>query len=279
MPADYHMHLARDAEPLGPDRVTLEHVDRYRRAAQACGLAEIAITEHVYRFSVAAGWVDDAGWRDGCVADIAAYAALLAEAAAETGAPAVRAGLELDWVPGHEREIAAVAAGHDWDVVLGSLHRLGPHEIDNPANSVWETASEAEVWERYVDGWCDAAASGIYDTMAHPDLAKVFGSRPPDPARLHGRMIDAAAAAEVCVEVGSAGYRRALGELYPAPELLAGFARAGVPVTLGSDAHHPAGVGRGLERALAELVAAGHRSVTVFRRREPRRLPVAALSG
>ena len=267
------MHLAGDTQPLTDERLTVEHVARYWRVARSRGLAEIAVTEHVYRFSVAAGWIDHPGWRDGCVCDVEDYVRLLTAAAA-AGLP-VRAGIELDWVPGREPEIAAVAGGHPWDVVLGSYHWLGLREIDHRANSVWETASEADIWERYVDGWCDAAASGIYDTMAHPDLAKVFGSRPPDPKRLYGRMVEAAAAAGVCIEVGSAGYRRALGELYPAPDLLAGFARAGVPVTLGSDAHDPAGVGRDLDRALTELAAAGYRAITAFRGREPRELPLA----
>jgi len=274
VPADYHMHLAGDAEPLTADLLTVDHVARYWQTARAHGLSEIAMTEHVYRFSVAAGWIDHPGWRHGCVVDIAAYVSLLREVAA-AGLP-VRAGIELDWVPDRRDEVAAVAAGHPWDVVLGSYHWLGVHEIDHRANSVWDTAGEAEVWERYVDGWCAAAASGIYDTLAHPDLAKVFGSQPPARDRIHRRMVEAAAAAGVCIEVSSAGYRRALGELYPAPDLLAAFRRAGVTVTIGADAHGQADVGRDLDRARVELAAAGYRSVTLFRGREPRQVELAA---
>ncbi|HUZ84891.1 MAG TPA: hypothetical protein VMU66_09360, partial [Gaiellales bacterium] len=63
---------------------------------------------------------------------------------------------------------------------------------------------------------------------------------------------------------------------YPDPQLLAMFRTAGVPVTLGSDAHAPADVGRDFDLARAELARAGYRSVTVFRRREPQSVPLAS---
>lgn len=267
------MHLAGDGEPLSDDRLTVEHVARYVEAAARAGVAEIAFTEHVYRFAVAADWIDHPGWRDGCTRDIGVYAGLLADAGA-AGLP-VRAGLELDWVPGRAGEIAAVCAAHDWDMVLGSYHWLGGREIDHRANSVWEVSSVEDVWERYVEGFCAAAASGIYDSMAHPDLAKVFGHRPqPRPLKLYRRMIEAATTGGVCVEVSTAGYRRALGELYPDPVLLSMFNAAGVPITLGSDAHSPDDVGRDFDRALAEVARAGYRSITGFRRRERYELPL-----
>lgn len=125
----------------------------------------------------------------------------------------------------------------------------------------------------YVDGFCQAARSGLYDSMSHPDLAKVFGHRPdPGPLDLYAEMADAAAAGGVCIEVSTAGYRRALGELYPARALLRLFAERGVPVTLGPDAHAPRSVGRDFPRALAELRAAGYRRLTVFDRRRRRQV-------
>ena len=115
-----------------------------------------------------------------------------------------------------------------------------------------------------------AAASGIYDSMAHPDLAKVFGQRPDRPQVLYRQIADGFEAAGVCAEVSSAGYRQTLDELYPDPELLAMLHERGVPVTLGSDAHAPERVGRDFPRALREMHAAGYRTLTVFDRRERR---------
>jgi histidinol-phosphatase (PHP family) len=87
-------------------------------------------------------------------------------------------------------------------------------------------------------------------------------------------MVEAVAEAGVCIEVSTAGYRRALGELYPAPQLLRMFAERGVPATLGSDAHAAEDVAHDFPRALAELSAAGYRTLTVFRRRDRRQVPM-----
>ena len=46
-------------------------------------------------------------------------------------------------------------------------------------------------------------------------------------------------------------------------------------MTLGSDAHAPAGVGRDFDRALGELHGAGYRTITVFDRRERRQVAFA----
>ncbi len=87
--------------------------------------------------------------------------------------------------------------------------------------------------------------------MAHPDLAKVFGHRAPEDVRerLYAEAAEAFAAAGVAVEVSTAGLRKPVGELYPAPTFLAACRRAGVPATLASDAHRPEDVGRDFDRA------------------------------
>ena len=94
--------------------------------------------------------------------------------------------------------------------------------------------------------------------MSHPDLAKVFGYRPgPEPlAEMYREMADAARDGGVCIEVSTAGLRKLVGEMYPAPALLACFAERDVPITLGADAHAPAGVGAHFDRA-RELARAG----------------------
>jgi histidinol-phosphatase (PHP family) len=48
--------------------------------------------------------------------------------------------------------------------------------------------------------------------------------------------------------------------------------RREVPVTLASDAHRPADVGRSFDRALAVLRQIGYRTITVFDRRDRRQV-------
>jgi histidinol-phosphatase (PHP family) len=260
------MHLADDAEPLDDDAIALEHLARYVAVARDRGVAEIGFAEHVYRFREAAGWIDHELWA-APAAEIDRYVDAV-RAAADAGLP-VRLGLELDYVAGAEPRIAALAAPYPWDYLLGSVHWVPGGMVDYAAASIWDTVSVADVWERYVDAWTAAAASGLYDSMSHPDLAKVFGHRPdPKPYRLYDAMADAAAAGGVAVEVSTGGLRKAIGELYPDPELLSRFRARGVPVTLGADAHRPEDVGRAFDRAVAALAGAGYTTVTRFRARE-----------
>ena len=78
----------------------------------------------------------------------------------------------------------------------------------------------------------------------------------------------------VCLEVSTAGLHKPVGELYPDPELLALAHGSGIPITLASDAHVPANVGREFERGIAHARAAGYDTVTVFDRRAARQEPL-----
>ena len=272
MLTDYHMHLVLDDQPFGDDSFTLPHIGRYADAAAGRGIDEIGFSDHVHRFREARRWLDPPLWQDDAIERLQRYHDAVT-AARDAGLP-VKVALEVDYLAGRETEIRAVVDAFEWDYLLGSVHLLDGLAVDWDAAPGWERYPADEVWRRYADAVCAAADTGIYDSMAHPDLAKVFGQRPPAADALYRRIADAFEAAGVCAEVSSAGYRRALGELYPSPPLLAMLHERGVPVTLGSDAHEPSGVGRDFDRAVAELHRAGYRTLTVFDRRRRRQEPI-----
>ena len=100
--------------------------------------------------------------------------------------------------------------------------------------------------------------------MSHPDLAKKFGYYPSfNLERLYNEMAEAARAGGRMVEVNTSGAYYACAEMFPAPGLLAAFCRAGVPCTVGTDAHVPANVARDIEKAYRLMYEAGYRTVTV----------------
>jgi histidinol-phosphatase (PHP family) len=90
------------------------------------------------------------------------------------------------------------------------------------------------------------------------------------------RALAALAASGVGLELNTRGtYRPGAAKVSPGPALLALAVRAGVPfVTLGSDAHQPEDVGRGLEEAVALARAAGVSKQCTFRRRRRQEHPV-----
>lgn len=173
-------------------------------------------------------------------------------------------GAEADWLPGREAETTVLwrsARDAGVEVLVGSVHFLDGWAFDDPHNvDQWDSRDIDAAYERYFAVWADAARSGYFDVMAHPDLIKKFGHRPSvDPRELYVAAASAAAQSGVLIEVSSAGLRKPVGEIYPAHDLLVAFREAGVGATVGSDAHSAEEVGLGIDEAYAALVAAGYR--------------------
>ena len=271
MLVDYHLHLAPDGVVLGATELSAARVAAYGDAARERRIGHICLTEHCHRFRQAAGLFDHPFWNESAKADLDAYVD-----AARTYGESVGCGLELDWLEGREQEIEALVATRGFDLVLGSVHWLGGLAVDHPDYAIWEELPADEVWRRYFTQVRAAAASGVFDVLAHLDLAKVFGHAASAQviASEHEQTADAIAAAGVAVELSTAGLRKAAGELSPAPALLRALHRRGVPITLGSDAHVPDDLGRDYGHALAAAHACGYRTVAVFRGRERRDVPL-----
>jgi histidinol-phosphatase (PHP family) len=180
----------------------------------------------------------------------------------------LKLGLEADFLFGREDRIANLLERRDWDYVLGSIHFLDGRSIDSEPSLV-ESVGVEEAWRRYYACLSQAAASGLFDSLAHPDLVK-----------MHGREIewdwDAVAGSldGVAIEVSSAGLHKPHGKLYPNPALLEAAHSHGLPITLASDAHVPQNVGRDLVRAVEYARAAGYETVTVFDGRTARQEPL-----
>jgi histidinol-phosphatase (PHP family) len=198
--------------------------------------------------------------------ELASYAHEVLDMAQRVKGLAVVLGAEADWIPGREAELAATRAEAEAagvSVLLGSVHFLDGWAFDDPHNlHEWDSRDVDQVWESYFETWCQAAASGVFDVMAHPDLPKKFGHLPGfDTRGIYADAARAAATGGVLIEVSTAGLRKPVGELYPGPDLLAAFRAADVRATVGSDAHAPEEVGYSIEVAYAALSAAGYDSV------------------
>jgi histidinol-phosphatase (PHP family) len=274
---DYHVHLRPD-EPDTPAAryFTPANAERFRVAASEHGIAELGASEHLYRFRQALDVWDHELWRSNAADDLDAYCAFVRE---ETD---LRLGIEADYVAGREDRLAELLAGRDWDFVVGSIHFLGDEAVDHPDWDIWErNASRPEkVWRRYFETLGEAARTGLFDVLAHPDLVKVWGGRRPrpegDPRRWYELAMDGIAESRVAIEVSTAGLRKPVGELYPDPAFLEMALDAGCPVALSSDAHVPEHVGHGYEVALEALDRLGVRELCVFERRERRLEPIGA---
>jgi histidinol-phosphatase (PHP family) len=257
---DYHMHLRDPDERI--DHTTAA-TERYVETAARRGVDEIGFTEHVYYFRQTRRIWDSAYQLERCVYDLDAYADAVVEAKRQ-GLP-VKLGLEVDYVGGRQDELAALLEPYPWDFLLGSVHWIEGLSVDSgPDQGIWAEAPVDEVWQRYLAALSELAASGHVDVLAHPDLAKIFGLRPDGP-------IEYPPLDGVALEISTNGLYKPVGELYPDVKFLTA---ARLPITLASDAHVPANVGRDFDRALELALAAGYETVTVFESRLARQEPL-----
>jgi histidinol-phosphatase (PHP family) len=270
---DYHVHLRQDEPDTPAERhFTDDNVDRYLEAARSRGIEELGVSEHVHRFRQSLDVWTHRFWRESAVDDLDEYVDFLA-------AGPLRAGIEMDYIAGAEERIAALLDGRPFDYVIGSVHFVGEGAVDHDRFDVWELEGRdpERVWGRYFETLAMAASSGLYDTLAHPDLVKVWGAGKPSPEgdlrRFYEPAVAAIAEAGVAVEVSTSGLRKPVGELYPARPFAELCVQAGVPFTLSSDAHTPDDVGRDYDRALEFMRDLGIAEICVFegrmRRMEP----------
>jgi histidinol-phosphatase (PHP family) len=271
MLTDYHLHLRPDEGDSDAERYfTPANAKRYRAAAEARGIGELGCAEHIYRFAQALDVWRHPLWRESAVDDLDDYVGFVRE---ETD---LKLGIEADFVAGREEQMATLLAAHDWDYVVGSVHFVGEHAVDHDGYEVWDhrAGPPDELWQRYFETLGAAARTGLFDILAHPDLVKLWGPRRPVPEgdlrRFYELAMDGIAASGIAVEVSTAGLRKPVGELYPAPAFLQMCVDAGCPVALSSDAHVPEDIGRDYDAALELLKSVGVTELAVFERRERR---------
>ena len=193
----------------------------------------------------------------------------------------LRLGIEADFVEGAEDRTANLLEARDFDYVVGSVHFVREGAVDMDDYSVWDSGRSAEeIWRRYFQTLGEAARSGLFDVLAHPDLVKMWGGERPLPEgdlrRYYELAMDGIAESGIAVEVSTAGLRKRAQELYPAPAFLEMCLQAGAPVALSSDAHRPQDVGADYDQALELLDGLGVGELCVFERRERRLEPIGA---
>ncbi len=263
---DLHIHTARCGHASGT-------MEEYVAAARAARLSTIAFADHL---PLPKGFPSGYAMRWPELPDYVADVAAAREAAAREGGPEVLCGIEADYVPGMEALVDGALHSHRFDVVLGSVHFLDGWPFDDPdqADAYAEWSPDA-LWERYFDELSGAAATRLFDVIAHPDLVKKLRCFPEsDPTPWYEEAAAVFAESGVAIEVNTAGLRKPCAELYPSSGFLAACLARGVPATIGSDAHRPSEVGMDIDAGLEALAQAGYRSVLIFRGREAEELPL-----
>lgn len=250
---DYHLHvIAHGDRPM-----TVENILEYCEVAHGRDIRQMGITEHDR-------YLDDI--------DLDAFRQAR-ELSQEVG---LRLGIEIDFIPGNEKEMDRVAAALPYDYVIGSVHRVDYEEVDHPDHmEIYDKWEAYDLYEAYYENVRKAALSGRFDVIGHPDLIKIFRHFPDrDITPMLEETADAIAESGIVVDVNAAGLRKPIGEIYPSRNFLEMFYRRGVPIILSSDAHAPDEVAAGYEKSLELVHDVGYREVVTFKDRERGTLPL-----
>jgi histidinol-phosphatase (PHP family) len=268
---DYHVHLRPDDDPDWPAEraFSTENAERYREVAEERGVEELGIAEHIYRFQQAMTVWQHPFWRERATDDLDSYAEFVGNGSD------LKLGIEADFVPGREDKLANLLDRYDWDYVVGSIHFLRDEALDVKGQfDIWRSNDPDKVWRRYFETLGEAARSGMFDILAHPDLVKVWGTEGPQPAgdlrRYYELAMEGIEESDVAIEVSTAGLRKPVGEIYPARAFLEMCLEAGCPVSLSSDAHTTDELAYRYEEAVEYLDSVGVSELAVFEGRKRR---------
>ena len=246
--ADYHVH-SRFSDGEGEPAELVER-------ALALGLPAIGFADH---FTPAA--VDDQGgyglWR----ADLDDYVTAVRAAAAGCPEMTVLLGVEADYLPEAEAELAEVEAAYPLDYMLCGIHFVDGFSFDDTPNRDDGRWRDAGFYCRYYGLVRRAMETGLFDILAHIDYIHLWGHPVPgDISAAENDALVAIAAAGAALEVNTTGLLDVAARMYPLPDLLARAHERRVPLVFGSDAHALDQVGWCFDDGVALARGAGYAS-------------------
>lgn len=134
-----------------------------------------------------------------------------------------------------------------------------------------------EVQRTYFKLLAQSAETGLFDSLAHPDLIKNVTSKSWHPEAIMDDVrtaLDRIAKTGVAMELNTSGVNKTIAEMNPFPSMLREMRARNIPVTLGADAHEPGRVADGYKNALQLLAECGYSHVHFFLDRKPQSVPI-----
>ena len=261
---DYHMHTPLCRHASGEPREYVEHGLRV-------GLKEVGFSDHN---PMPKGYEDN--WRMHRN-EMERYLEMIEEAQVHfaTQIP-VKLGIECDFRPGSEEFVRDTINQRRFDYVIGSVHYIGDWVFDNPDDlTQWNQCDVFDAWRQYFDLVTQAANSGMFDIMAHPDLVKKFGHVPKeDCTPLFESFLQVVKRNDLTLEINTAGLRKPVKEIYPSCAMLEIARKMDIPISLASDAHKPEEVGCNFSEAVALARSVGFTHIARYNKRKRAMVPL-----
>jgi histidinol-phosphatase (PHP family) len=261
---DSHMHTTLCKHASGEP-------EEYAETALARGLKGIIFTCHS---PMPKGWWPQVRMSENQFDE---YLALVERARSRyAGVLDIRVGMETDYFPGLEWWAESLNERGDFHHVLGSVHFFGPEY-----KSTYFKGDHLAFEKLYFQHLAESAETGLFDTLAHPDLIKNHKPEHYDFQVLE-ETIHAALAriakTKVAMELNTSGIHKRFPETNPGPQMLALMQQHGIPVVIGSDSHQPSRVGADFLYASQLLRDAGYTKASFFQNRRRQEISLESLA-
>lgn len=184
-------------------------------------------------------------------------------------------GIELGQ-PVHDTALAErLLAEGDYDYIIGSCHMIRGYRdfyfLDYDEND------PVRLLDMYFDELIEMAEWGKFDTLAHITypLRYIVGDKGKaiDMSRYEKqieRLFSLIIEKNIAMEINTSGLRQSIGETLPGEDLLRKYYdMGGRLITMGSDAHKPEDIGKGIAEGIALAKKIGFTAVSVYKKRKP----------
>lgn len=254
MKTDLHIHSNYSSDSKATPEEIIEK-------AMAASIEVIAITDHA-----------DFAKGDSCFAQ-APYLQHLQTLRQQHRELTILCGVELGLQAEHANSCAAFPAGHDFDFVIGSMHRA--RELDFYNGEFFTSHSVDQCWEIYLKETLRAVKScPDFDVLGHLDIIRRYNitrnSQPPASAwPIIEELFAWLVAHNKGIEINTSGLRYGLDSVHPTMPLLQCYKKMGGRiVTIGSDSHNVTTMGQDFDLAVDMLKECGFTHLAWFINRQ-----------
>lgn len=187
----------------------------------------------------------------------------------------IRLAAEVDYIPQYVTETKKMIQTYSFDYIMGSVHVIENVQVDYSEDMLSEHLDQLggvdQLWEKYWQHIEELVLSEMFDIIAHFDLPKKYEISKPVRRNLEriDYLLNLIKDRNCVLEINTGGIDRSYNkEPYPSLDIIRMASGKKIDITLGSDAHCPAEIGRHFETAREMLRSLGWNHVVVFQNRE-----------
>lgn len=262
--------------------------DFYLERAVQCNLKEVGIVDHFYRFKETRDYFErfmdlespsigemQRNWLNNVmVRRLDEFVDFIEGQKRKWASHGVKLklGMEADYFVGGEAQLAEILQPYSFDYIIGSVHYYNGWGFDNPLlQKTFEKYDLLKLYKEHFKTVEKAAASKMFDIIAHLDNMKVFNYRPEEALLqdTYRHLAKVLKESDVATEINPGlYYRYPVKEMCPSALLLDILVEEQVPFTTSSDSHFPQDIGIYGEDIQAMLMNRGVTKVATFTNRK-----------